>query len=102
MWSRRANEWVERYLYRACGHRALEQSVLAAGERAGFSERALRRAGRQLGVEISADAWELSPGHAQRLVDADLFALEHNEPRHDHVLDRPLSEVGAGSRVSRP
>ncbi len=67
----KAHHWLESYLYSARGHRALEQSVLAAGERQGFSVRALRRAGRSLGIDPAAGCWEL---HATRVA-----ALEQRE-----------------------
>jgi hypothetical protein len=101
MRSRRAYEWVERYLFRAYGYRALEQSVLAAGERAGFSERALRRAGRELGVLIFADAWELPSAHVQRLVEAELSALTRHEPVLTPTPQRPLTGLGASAPTPR-
>jgi hypothetical protein len=58
---------VESYLYAARGHRALEQSVLAEGERRGFSERRLRRAAESLGIVVTARCWELSAHRAAEL-----------------------------------
>jgi hypothetical protein len=60
-------QWVEEYLYSARGHRALEQSVFAEGERHGFSERKLRHAAETLGVTASGGCWELSPLRAEAL-----------------------------------
>ena len=68
-------QWVEGYLYRARGHRALEQSVLAEGGRHGFSERRLRQAGRSLGVSMSADCWELPALRAEALDARSLLGL---------------------------
>jgi hypothetical protein len=63
----RATKWVEAYLYSARGHRALEQSVFAEGERNGFSERKLCRAGQSLDVQVVAGCWELPTVRAAAL-----------------------------------
>ncbi len=83
----KAVQWVEGYLYNARGHRALEQSVYAAGERAGFSERRLRRAGRGVGVTVAAGCWELP---LQRAVALDARRL--------HTLE-PVPQVRASARA---
>jgi hypothetical protein len=75
MLANKAQSWVEDYLYKARGHRALEQSVFAAGERRGFSERRLRKAGSALGVSMSTGCWELHPLHSAALVERDLGTL---------------------------
>lgn len=67
--------WVENYLFRARGHRALEQSILAAGERRGFSERALRRACARLDASLDAGCWELDPGRVAELTRREIAAL---------------------------
>jgi hypothetical protein len=72
MFANQAPQWVESYLFRARGHRALEESVLAAGERRGFSERALRRACRRLAVQLDAGCWELHPARVAALMQQEL------------------------------
>ena len=71
-----AQDFVERYLYRARGFRALEESVLAQGERLGHSTRQLRRAGRRLNVMMNAGVWELAPERAHALTQAELLELD--------------------------
>jgi hypothetical protein len=82
-----AVDWVEAYLYRARGHRALEQSVFAAGERAGFSERRLRRAGRSIGVTLTGGCWELPAARCS--------ALDTEVMRELDPAPRSLPSVGA-------
>jgi hypothetical protein len=72
MLTNQAQRWMENYLYRARGHRALEESVLAAGERQGFSERTLHRACRRLAVVPDAGCWELHPARVAALMQRDL------------------------------
>jgi hypothetical protein len=97
MGGNRTSRWVEGYLYGARGHRALEQSVFAAGERAGFSERKLRRAGQTLGVSLTASCWELPHSHAAALDAQCMLTLEPAS----HAL-APLSLfAGAPQRVRR-
>ena len=71
-----AHHWVESYLYSARGYRALEQSVLAAGERRGFSERSLRRAARRLGIDPNASCWVLHPARVAALVEQEIASLD--------------------------
>jgi hypothetical protein len=75
MLTKNAHPWVENYLYRARGHRALEESVLAEGERHGYSERALRKASRSLGLHCEAGCWELHPGRVAAIVQHELAEL---------------------------
>ncbi|HET9075104.1 MAG TPA: hypothetical protein VFN48_11025 [Solirubrobacteraceae bacterium] len=75
MFTKKAERFVEGYLYRARGHRVLEQSVLAEGERQGFSARTLRRAGKALGVRMYRDLWELDPGRAAELTAREIASL---------------------------
>ena len=75
MLTKKAHPWVENYLYRARGHRGLEESVLAEGGRHGFSERSLRKASLALGVNFDAGCWELHPGRVAALVQHELAEL---------------------------
>jgi hypothetical protein len=75
MLANKAHPWVENYLYRARGHRALEESVLAEGGRQGFSERNLRKAARSLNLSVDAGCWELHPARANALVHLELAQL---------------------------
>ena len=75
MFTKKAEEFVEGYLYRARGHRVLEQSVLAEGERHGFSERRLRRAAQLLGVRVRRELWELDPARAAELTAREIASL---------------------------
>jgi hypothetical protein len=75
MLANKAHFWVESYLYRARGYRALESSVLAAGERQGFSERSLRRASRTLGLKTVGGCWELHPARVAALDQREMATL---------------------------
>ena len=75
MFTKKAEQFVEGYLYRARGHRVLEQSVLAEGERQGFSERRLRRAAVILGVRMRHDLWELDSARAAELTAREIASL---------------------------
>ena len=75
-----AQQFVEQYLYRARGFRALEDSVLAQGGRLGLSERALRAAARRLNLIVRDGMWQLSPEHAHALTQTELLELERVAP----------------------
>ncbi len=90
MRSEKVVRFVESYLYGACGHRALEQSVFAEGERRGFSEAKLRRAALALGVRVTAGCWELPAAIVQALDAASIRTLDERSSR------RPLVVSGGG------
>jgi hypothetical protein len=92
---------VEGYLYRARGHRALEQSVFAAGERAGFSERTLRRAGRAVGITVTAGCWELPPARCQALELRVALALAPTLHRHSSVGVMDARPSAHSRRITR-
>lgn len=61
----KVQRFVQGYLQQARDHGALEQSVLAEGERRGYSERRLRQAARDIGVSIDPNPryWHLTVPH---------------------------------------
>ena len=81
---------MEGYLYGARGHRALEQSVFAAGEREGFSERTLRRACFALDVIVDGDCWQLPAHRAEALAVREMAGLGLGE-----APDRSRAPAGA-------
>jgi hypothetical protein len=94
----RATLFVESYLYGARGHRALEQSVFAEGERRGLSERKMRRAALSIGVDTTMGCWELPALRAEALDTRSILGLQERA-----VSGRPLvlSGVGLDARLRR-